>query len=367
MNRMRIAFISAGNLYLCPYIRKYLDVMAGAVSYDILYWDRHGVKEDGYGAANIYRYSAAGDELVSRWKKLSGYLGFRSFCKKLLIKNRYDGVILLQTNCGVLLSGVLQRRYHKRFILDIRDYSSEKNPVYFALEKRLVKNSFVNFISSGEYRKFLPPGEYGLVHNNISIPENIVAEIRKNRGLHRPISISFIGLIRFFEQNEKVVRSFAGNPEFLLNFFGKNAFKLKEVLQKSGYREGLDFLDQFSPEETLSLYQKTDIIDGAYGNHSPFLDYAYSNKLYYAAALGLPILVSPETAMEKIVTQYGLGFVYDPDDPGAADRLYQYYSNIDWAEFDRNCASFCKMVAEDEQKFAAAVSEFISKPLSSTV
>ncbi len=357
---MKIAFVAAGNLYLCPYIQKYLDVIAGKAAYDILYWNRHNVKEPDYGASQIYCYSAPGDELTSRWKKLSGYWGFGLFCRKVLTKNHYGGVILLHTNCAILLNGVLRKQYYKRFILDIRDYSSERNPVYYAIEKRLTESSYTNFISSAEYRTFLPPGKYSIVHNNISIPEDTIANIRKTRGTHHPIRISYIGLVRFFEQSRKAAGSFVGDSRFLLNFFGKNAVRLEAFLSEHGYHSGLKFLDQFPPERTLSLYQETDIINGAYGNHTPSLDYAYSNKLYYAAALGLPILVSPETAMEKVVTQYGLGFVYNPDDPEIADKLYQYYTEINWEEFDHHCDAFCKMVSKDDQEFADAVQNFIS-------
>lgn len=362
---MKIVFISAANLYLCPYIQKYLNVIKGNISYDIIYWDRHGIEEV-YGAETLYRYRAEEDELTPRWKKLLGYFAFGRFCKKILKENQYDGVILLHTDCGVLLTGLLTRYYRDRFILDIRDYSFEKNPVYYAAEKRLVQASYANFISSDAYRDFLSPGEYYVVHNNCAISEETAEEFRSCRGTHSTIRISFIGLVRFFEQSEKMAHSFAEDSRFLLGFFGKNASRLEAVLKEKGYHSGLRFLDRFSPEETISLYRETDIINGAYGNHNISLDYAYSNKLYYAAALGMPILVSPATAMERITAQYGLGFVYDPDDPKIADKLYQYYREIDWPTFDQNCAAFRKMVEDDEKRFEAVVQAFVtSRPPSS--
>lgn len=356
---MRIVFISAGNLYLCPYIKKYLTVIGEKVSYDIIFWNRHGVLESTYAAENIYQYTESMDELVQRWRKLTKYLGFGAFCKKILKKNNYNRVILLHTNCGVLLYSVLKRHYYKRFVLDIRDYTMERNPLYYALEKGVIKAAAVCFISSNGYQSFLPKAEYHMVHNNAYIPNKLIFRIKKNRGLNKPIRISFIGLIRFFEQSEKMANLFFNDPRFCLNFFGKNAKKLECYLSEKGYCSGMNFLDQFPQEKTLELYEETDIINGAYGNGSFSLDYAYSNKLYYSASLGLPILVSPGTAMEKIVMQYGLGFVFDPDDSDIVGKLYQYYRNINWVEFDKNCEVFLKLVAEDDKKFEGILKELI--------
>lgn len=359
---MKIAFVSAGNLYLCPYIRKYLNAMAGVAEYDIIYWNRHHVSEDSMGAERVFAYENSASEIDPKWKKLGGFIGFQHFCAKLLCDGAYDGVVLLHTNCAVMLCRVLMKFYRGRYILDIRDYSMEKNPVYYQIEKRLVQNSAVNFISSEGYREFLPDGDYYMVHNNNPIPLEERAEIRRARGQHRPIRISFIGLVRFFEQSEKLAASFQGDRRFHLNYFGKNAFHLRDFLSGKGYRDSLTFIDQFPPEQTTAFYQKTDIINNAYGNHSLSLDYAYSNKLYYAAGLGLPILVSPGTYMAKVVEKYGIGFIFDPEDPEAPEKLYQYYVGIDWDAFDKRCQAFCEMVAEDDRRFNWLIKEFISSP-----
>ncbi len=356
---MRFVFISAGNLYICPYISKYIAAIAGAASYDIIYWNRHHINEDSLGAEQVFAYKTSTSELAPKWKKVGGFLGFQRFCDKILRSKLYDGVILLHTNCAVMLYRVLTKRYRGRYIIDIRDYSMENNPVYYQLEKRLVQNSAVNFISSEGYKKFLPEGNYHMVHNNYPIPPEVKSKIQDARGKNHPIRVSFIGLVRFFEQSEKLAASFQGDQRFLFNYFGKNAFLLRDFLNNKGYRANLAFADQFPPEQTMSFYEKTDIINNAYGNHSLSLDYAYSNKLYYAAGLGLPILVSPGTYMAKIVEKYGIGFVFDPGDADAPDKLYQYYIGIDWAAFDKRCEAFCRMVAEDDQRFVQLVKRFI--------
>lgn len=355
----KIVFISLNNLYLCPYINKYIVAIKGHASYDIIYWNRHQISEDPLGADQVFPYERNSGELISKWKKLGGFLGFQRFCEKLLRTRDYDGVVLLHTHSAILLYRVLTKYYRGRYILDIRDYSMEKNPVYYQIEKRLVRNAAVNFVSSEGFRVFLPEGDYHMVHNNSPIPPETKAQIREARGKNRPIRVSFIGLVRFFDQSEKLAASFRNDQRFRFQYFGKNAFQLRDLLDKKGYRDNLSFVDQFPPEQTLSFYAKTDIINNVYGNHSLFVDYLYSNKLYYAAGLGLPILASPQTYMAEVVERYGLGFVFDPEDPNAPDKLYKYYDGIDWAAFDERCEAFCKTVAEDDRKFERLVREFV--------
>lgn len=356
---MKIAFISMCNLYLCPYLSKYLDVIRGKADFDVIYWDKHHTEERPEGVSEVLRYEARFDDQAPKWKKLLGMIGYSRYVKKLITDRPYDLLVFLHTNSAILLYGTLLRRYAGRYVMDIRDYSMEHNPLYFRMEEQLVHHSAVNFISSEGYKTFLPKADYYLVHNSADIPADFVQEFRKNRRLRaEPISISFIGFVRFFEQDAKVAAQFGHDPRFRLNYFGKNAYVLREKLRDEHY-ESMCFVDQFPPEQTLEFYKQTDIINNAYGNHTPSLDYAYSNKLYYSAILGLPILVSPGTFMEEVAKQYRLGFVLDVNDPDAPDKLYRYYREIDWDAFDRNCTVFCEKIAADNAVFVQKLEELL--------
>ena len=96
-----------------------------------------------------------------------------------------------------------------------------------------------------------------------------------------------------------------------------------------------------------------------YGNGSPTVDYALSNKLYYAAQLRKPILVCPKTYMEKITTKYGFGFVLDLDKPLIKDELFKYYNSMNWDFFSENCVRFLEDVRRDDELFVNHVIEFL--------
>lgn len=354
MNK-RICFVSLNNLYLTPYINKYIDIIEEP--YDVIYWNRHRMKED-IKAENYYSFNLQIEDTASKAAKLLGYMKFRKFASDVLKKNNYDHVILLQTSVGVLLRSTLVSKYKWKYILDIRDYTFEKNIIFYKIVEQLVKYSSVNMISSKGYKEFLPPQDYINVHNDVKIENSTIEEFLKKSRSNDVIRISYIGLIRFLEQNKKVIMKFKDDSRFRLRFIGKNA-KLLENFCVENNINNVDLIDQFPPEMTLHYYEETDIINNLYGNNSPLLEYALSNKLYYASKLRMPILVCKNTYMEQISMKYGFGYVFDFEDSEACDKLYDYYNSIDWNGLEEGCNSFNAVVDNENKAFEMEIKRLI--------
>ena len=87
-----------------------------------------------------------------------------------------------------------------------------------------------------------------------------------------------------------------------------------------------------------------------YGNHTPLLDYALSNKLYFAALLYKPILVCEDTYMEKVSIENGFGFVLPMKDESEKDYLVSYVQNLDRKKLIKNCDSFMDRISLEKQK-----------------
>ena len=355
--KRKICFICLNNLYLVPYLSKYVE--ATDISYDVVYWNRHGVKETS-SADSLFPFEYTLDESLSKIQKVIGYMKFRSFAKKIIKENQYAGIVLLSTSAGMLLKTELKKNYPQKYIIDIRDYTMEKNPLFFAIEKDLIKNSAVAVISSAGYENFLPKHDYIVSHNDIKIPSSIIRYFREDRLRMKDnkINISFIGLIRFHEQNKKIIAKFANDERFVINFIGKDALALRQYCQDLKVNN-VNLIDQFPPEKTIDYYKMTDIINNLYGNNSKLLDYALSNKLYYAALLGMPILVCPNTFMEEIACGYGFGYSVDLNSKNVCDDIYSYYSNIDWGNFHEDCDRFLLTVNNDNQLFKKAMKNYI--------
>jgi hypothetical protein len=344
-----------GNLYLFPYIDRYLEHLDGA--FDVICWDRDGLGEEDIGARHTYAFKAKLKRSAGKWAKTWGYRSFRKFAQAVLQENDYDGVILLQTAAGILLRQVLRRKYAKRYVLDIRDYTMERNKLFYLIEKAVVNTSAFTVISSEGYKEFLPPSNYVVTNNDRLLDSEIVAKIRNRERNPRKLVVAYIGFIRQQEQQKRLLGLFKNDERFEFHYIGKEAEKLMPFCRENQITN-VRIEGQFPSTRTIAYYDGVDVVNSLNGNNTPTEDYLLTNKLYFAAELQMPILVCPGTYMEKVVVGNGLGYALDVRDPGACDKLYDYYQHIDWNSFSRNCGAFLEKVDTQNHSFAEAVERF---------
>ncbi len=356
MDKKKICFVGLSNIQAAPYLYKYIELLDN--EYDIVYWDRKDIDEN-CGATNHYsmKYPIKAD--ASKIKRLKGYLKFRKFASKILKNESYDGVILLTGNVAVLLGHILKKKYEGRYIVDIRDYYKENNKWYFNAEKDVLDSSAMAVISSKAFKTFLPERKYYVVHNSQNITKEQVNIFRaREKKKDKQLVISCIGGMRFFEQYKRVLACFANDNRFLIQFIGSGSNILKKYCEENNITN-VYLHDRFPPRKTLDFYYDADIIMNLYGNNTPLLDYALSNKLYYAAQLGIPILVCPDTYMEEVAVSNGFGFTFDLEDETMRDKLYEYYHLVDWDKLYQNCDKFMEEVYAEEEEFKNAVKSFL--------
>jgi len=360
VKKPNVAIIHYSNLFMAPYVYKYAEYLNDyGIKFDLIYWNRESfIDVPPLGAQNIYCYEQKLTATTPRYKKLKGFLCHTKFVISKIKENHYDRLILLNTSTALLMSWYLSFSYTEKYAIDVRDYWYEKNPLIFQIQKRVFAKSTLRVISSDGYREFLPKMDYIVMHNEINIHKEITDEFRfRNKSNKTPICIAQVGFIRFYDQNCKLIRALKNDKRFKLLFAGYNAEQLRSICMKSK-ATNCELHDKFPMEMTLDFYRETDIIHNVFGNGIG-LDQLCSNKLYYCAKLGLPILVSPNTFMQKIALKYGLGFVVDFSDPEFPDKLYTYYQNLDREQFLVNCDRFLEEVNLDMQTLKAALKSFI--------
>lgn len=345
--KKRICFVSLVNLSGIPYLSKYVDLLD--CEYDIIYWNRYGVEEKN-GAQSAYALNFKVAKNCGKATKLIGYLKFKRFATRILKKNDYNTVVLLSGNVAVLLKSILLHKYEKQYVIDIRDYFKEYNRYYYNEERKVIEKSKLAVISSRAYKSFLPKHDYVVVHNSPKLSEDELCSFNKKRQVFKNertdsrIVLSFIGAIRFFEQDMKILRYFGNDDRFLVRYIGVGSDLLKKKCEEEGIRNTF-FHDRFSPEQTLDFYVETDFIINLYGSGTPLLDYALSNKLYYAAILGIPILVCPGTYMEEVAVRNGFGVAVDLDDEASKDSILGFATEDE--QVKKNGESFVKTVIYD--------------------
>lgn len=344
---MKVLLVSADNLYLTPYIQTYLTTLQSEkIDYEVVFWDKNNNELPTDPAFQQFRVK--NNSIVS---KILGYLKFKRKVQNIIRKDRISFIICLHPICNFLLFFILVKKFRNNYIFDVRDFSYEKIRLVRRMEKQLTKYSAINVVSSDGYKSFLPKAEYSITHNIPKIKSKKILSIKYTT---LPIKISYIGLIRFMDQNKKIIDFFGNDNRFQLQFIGTNAGKLQEYCKQNNINN-VTLIDTFPEKNTLHYFEKADMILNLYGNHTPLLDYALSNKLYYAAILKKPILVCPDTYMESVSHQYGFGFTLRMEDKQELDKLYQYYLHLNQTELQNNCDRFMSIVIKQQQEYITDV------------
>ena len=288
-----------------------------------------------------------------------GYIGAIRHIGHVLDSRQYDGIIFLETHSAVACSWLLNKRYEKKFIVEVRDYTYEHLPLYRAIEKQLFRKAAFVAISSDAYKHFLPEGEYVLAHNLSFFDEkDIQDQLNRRRGNNDCYELTFVGTIRFLDINKRLLDTFKNDSRFILAYYGVGSDELKRYCIGAGIHN-VKFGGAFPKEKTLHMYENASIINNVYGSNDPRLDYALSNKLYHAAQLRLPILVSQNTYMEEVTRQYGLGLSINWNDTNIPDSLFKQLKSLDYKALEDGCNSFLAQCESDNAEYYERIHRFI--------
>lgn len=348
----KVVLILGTNIHWAPFYYRYENILINeGVEFDLIIWNRENIIEK-CCAKKIYEYKKKDKSNNKNPLKITKFLGFSFFAKKILKKNQYDKVIFVGTyGCvSAVCANYLVKKYKKKMWIDIRDDLYEWFKPYYIAQEKSIKASYVTTISSHQYKIFLPEFNYNIMHN--IDPHAIELKKRFKPQKEDLIRISFIGNVRYYEQNIKIIELLKNDERYRIQYFGAGSELIKEYCEKNKILN-VDFCGRFSQDETISFYEKTDIINNVYGNDTLNLQTALSNKLYYGLLLKLPILVSPNTYMEELALKYSIGFSFYEKDSFAND-LYDWYMKIKNKEiipqFDLLWEKFYK---EDEETIIA--------------
>lgn len=355
---MKVCIIAFANLRITPYINNYIDLMKkNNIEFDIILWNRELADEKEIDGCTIYSYDKRQDETRNLLVKVIPMLSYGAFVKKVLRKNKYDTVIVLTSLLGVLLESYLSKKYLKRYIFDIRDYSYEHIKWYYNKMDSLMKNSALNIISSKEFMNFLPKREYRVIHNcNFEeIPQNT---LKKNTGTLRVV---FAGVIRYFNEHKKFLDKIKNDNRFIFSFHGNgaDAEKLQNYCIEEDFKN-VEFHGKFSPSEKEDIIENTDLIFNAYGNDNMSIKHLMSNKYYDSIYYKKPLLVNPDTAMAE--SSKGIAFECDYEGD-TASKLLKWYDDIDVNEFNCTCENYLKKAIEENKETEKEILNVLLKNL----
>lgn len=353
----KICILSAVNIKHMSMISLYTQKLKrDGIDFDIIYMDKYG-EEEAFSAKRKYVFKNLINHDDSKIKKAVQYFKFRKFAIPILEKNKYDFIIVWNDIAIFMFADYLSRKWKNKYCLNVRDYNGEDNPIVYMLFKRVIYNSAFTTISSEVFKEFLPPFDYLHVH---SLNSEVLSELEPRTSFQssgEPIRISFIGNIRFFEMNKKLLDIFKNDARFKLQFFGTNANILESYATENNINN-VAFHDAFQISKTAEFIKDTDLVNNLYGSGSLALDYAVSIKLYYGIYNRTPILVTEDTYMAEIIERYKIGCVVKVIDNDLPEKLFSWYKETEFSVFNANCEKLLKTIHESNKKFESLYADY---------
>lgn len=354
MNSQKILLVLSCNLHWAPYYTRYEQILKNSgIKYDLILWNREGLKENTYG--NLIEYKLLDKTNNNSAIKVVKFLHYAHFIKKVIKKNNYDKIVFLGTYAGIpaFLAGFLEKKYKGKYWIDLRDITYEKFGFFYKLEAWAIKNSYKTVISSKGYLPFLPKFDYGFIHNIDPTMEEIAQRFNKTES--DKIRVSYIGNLGYWNSCKEMIDVLANDDRFVMNFVGPNYERIQDYCESKRITN-VTFHGRFKREETVNFYNNTDLIYNIYGNDIVNVRTALSNKLYYSIRFKLPILVSKDTYMEDVAKKYNIGFSFE-NKSNIADDLFDWYKKYESEKHDFDTA-WSDVLTEDKRAIDSFI-EFI--------
>ena len=263
---MKIGIIGFIDKNKIPYLEFYeKEIQKENIEYNVIFWDRFNnfKSEKNNNEYTIHIKCIPGE---NKLKKIIPMFLFKSEVEKIIKREQYTHLIILTTIPGVLLSKTLLNKFKNKYILDIRDYTYEKYSFYKNIVEKLIKESYFTAISSEGFLKFLPRSEKIITCHNISNVNDIKYygyDLRNKSN----ITIGFVGGVRYFKENCKLIDAFANNPKYKLEYIGEaNSDCNFELYCKKKYITNVIVKGRFDNKDKPQIYEKIDLINAVYGN-----------------------------------------------------------------------------------------------------
>ena len=354
----KIVILSAVNIKHMSLISLYTSILKEKkIPYDIVYMDKYDEIEE-IGAEKTYRFVNIIDHNWSTMKKVIRYFKFYSYAKKIIEREKYDSIIVWNDIAITMFGLYLSRRLKNKYCLNIRDYNGEENKLIYYIFSRAIRYSAFTTISSEGFRSFLPKHDYvSLYSYNASLLSDARPK-QMNKKIGEAIRISFIGNVRFFDKNKKLIDVFKNDPRYILCFHGTNASVLEDYA-KEVKAENVECSGAFPIDQTKVFLEDADIINNVFGSQSIGSRTLTSIRLFHAAYMRIPILVSGNTYMETIINRYGIGFVVNDVDSNTPNELFDWYHSINQADFTNGCERLLQEAEKANSYFEEKVNEFI--------
>lgn len=357
---MKVGIIGPFERNDMPYIDYYEKALKdNKCIYSCVFWNRNinsNIRKNG----NEYTICIKGMVGLSKIKKIIPMIKYRYYLEEIIRKEKYTHLIILNTIPGVLLSNILLNNFRGKYILDIRDYSYENYRIYKKCVEKLINNSFFTAISSEGFKKFLPKSEKLTPCHNISNIDKKI-ETCNNLDSNKTIRIGFVGTVRYFNENSKLIQTLSKYNKYNLLYYGKTNINcdLRKYCKKNNIKN-VQFFGSFKNEEKPEIYKNIDLINAVYGNNNLEVTTALPNRLYDGVLFKKPIIATQGTYLGEVVEKYKLGIAINIDDKANIEtEINNYITNFESNKFVNQCNEFLNFILKQQTVFENKILNFL--------
>ena len=349
---MKILILGFTKIKYLPYLHLYLENLdLEKNDVHVVLWDRDGQEDEKLNApVQFHTYRRTLKNGISKRQKIGAFLGYRKFVKRVLKEQRFDFVIAMHTFPGVLLADVLKRRFKGRYIYDYRDKTFEHIGFFKRIIHKIIKHSYVTFVSSDGFRAFLPKQDnIYTIHNYLAASLDHRPEAPKKKQTE-PIALSYWGMIRPERLNLKMIEMFSKDDRFTLHYYGTESSLVRRLKARAEElnAKNVFFHGTYISTDRYGFAENTHVLHNLYENNT--VQCAMGNKYYDGLMFYLPQICARGSFRGEAVEAAGVGFICDPDDDNFTDRLYEYYQGLDFDSFKQNCDKELERVVAEQKR-----------------
>lgn len=355
---MRVGIVVPANISYAPYVSIYTKMLDNNnISYDIISWNREGLKEEGI------QYPL---QLASRNPivLVLAYLRFSLFAKRHIKESKYDKLIIFTPQAAIFASRFLKIYYKDKYIFDYRDLSIEQKAFFKRPFVRVLKNSFMNVVSSPGFLKYLPSNYKYYLSHNFNVEELRLALESEDESLNyidessSVIDVLTIGGIRDYESNVQVIEHLANIEGINMRFIGRgSAAPALEEYANSINATNISF-EGFYPKEKEKTYVNDCTFLNIFYPRKPSHDTALSNRFYNSLIYKRPMITTMDTIQGDYASKYKVGIAIE-DCRELDIQMRQFLNNMDVESYVNNCNMLLTEFLTDYNTWEGQIRKFL--------
>ena len=312
---------------------------------NVITWDREHKCEN--PPLNYYLYDKIA-KYGNRWQKFLRLKGYKDFIKIKLNQLKPDVIIASHWDTLILVPR-LDRKSQKLIYenLDIPTGSFFVRNLIKCFEGRALKNVDLILHASRFYVDLYSQKVPQIILEN---KPNFANLDMPNYKLNRPIRVSYIGTIRYFEVLINLIDAIRDNTNLELNFFGSGPDYDRCVFYAKNI-SNVKFYGAYSYGDIKKFYSQTEILWAAYPNKDFNVKYAISNKFHESLSLAIPCIYSDKTCLGEYVSRNKIGLIVNPYSVESIKKLFQFISEKNLYDIHENLLKYKSGVSSWDDDF----------------